>query len=369
MKKFILPQKLVLEIGAVLNQVEIGYHTFGKLNDKKDNCIWVFHALTANSNPTEWWEELVGEGRVLDPGKYFIVCANMLGSCYGSTNPDSIQPISGNPYGRDFPLITIRDMVKAHKALKTELGISKIKLGIGGSMGGQQLLEWSISEPDLFERICLLATNAKHSAWGRAFNEAQRMALEADSTLYDSKNPKAGKFGIEAARAVAMLSYRNYTAYQITQSENEEKLENYKAASYQRYQGLKLSRRFSPRSYISLGKSMDSHDVGRDRGGVTAALSLIKAKTLVIGISSDVLFPPSEQILLANQIPNSRLEIIDSDYGHDGFLVEGKKIAQLLHGFLIKTDSRIVQFDFNSKNKTGKVKALTMTSIPGSEPF
>ena len=195
----------------------------------------------------------------------------MLGSCYGSTNARSINPATGAPYGKDFPHLTVRDMVKAHQHLQRHLGISRIRFGIGGSMGGQQLLEWAVSDPDLFRSICVLATNAKHSPWGIAFNEAQRMAIEADPTLYtDAEN--AGAAGLAAARAVAMLSYRNYRTYQNSQEEDSDEVRNgFKAASYQRYQGQKLVDRFDVLSYLTLSRAMDSHNLGRGRGGIEKA--------------------------------------------------------------------------------------------------
>jgi len=220
------------------------------------------------------WDGLIGEGLLFDPKNYFIVCANVLGSCYGSTCSSSNNPLSGRPYHKDFPLITVRDMVNAHRLLKAHLGIEKIHIGIGGSLGGQQLMEWAVMEPTIFDVIIPIATNAKHSPWGIAFNESQRMTLEADPTLYEH-HPEAGKAGLAAARSIAMLSYRNYTTYDLSQQDKESKLEDYRASSYQRYQGLKLVKRFEPLAYLSLSKSMDSHDIGRGRGGLKLALASI----------------------------------------------------------------------------------------------
>jgi homoserine O-acetyltransferase len=323
-----------LENGAVLPEVTIAYRTYGELDEDGQNVIWVFHALTANAAVEEWWPGLFGPGRLLDPDRYFIVCANMLGSCYGSTNARSINPRTGKPYGKGFPLVTIRDMVAAQQRLQAHLGVKKVQLGIGGSMGGQQLLEWAITDEQLFENICILASNAHHSPWGIAFNEAQRMAIEADPTLYGD-TPDAGAAGLAAARAVAMLSYRNYRTYQGTQSEDtHDKYDDFLASSYQQYQGKKLVDRFDVLSYLSLSRAMDSHNVGRGRGGVAKALQRISAKALVVGIHSDVLFPVEEQALLATHIPRAQLELIDSTYGHDGFLIEFAEIERLAKPFL-----------------------------------
>ncbi|MCB0687417.1 MAG: homoserine O-acetyltransferase [Saprospiraceae bacterium] len=322
-----------LESGETLPEIEVGYTTYGQLNSQGDNVVWVCHALTANSDPQEWWPGLIGEGKLYDPEKYFIVCANILGSCYGSTNPDSINPVTGMRYGKDFPLVTIRDIVKSLILLRIHLGIDSIYIATGGSMGGQQALEWAIMEPTLIQNLIVIGTNAKHSPWGVAFNEAQRMALEADPTLY-SDEADGGMKGLEAARAVAMLSYRNYQAYHLTQMEEGEKLDGFKASSYQRYQGLKLRKRFRPLSYLILSKGMDSHDLGRGRGGYAQALSIIRAHTLVFGIASDFLFPISEQEEISKNIKGAVLEVIDSPFGHDGFLIEFAQITHKVHEFL-----------------------------------
>lgn len=307
-------EPLVLESGAVIPDVKICYTTFGQLNETKSNVVWIFHALTANSNPSEWWPQLVGEGLTFDPKDKFIICANMLGSCYGTTGPKD----------KRFPLVTIHDMVRLHKILRDHLGIKKILLGIGGSMGGQQLLEWAVQEGELFDNIAPLATNAFHSPWGIAFNEAQRMALDNSDTAK----------GLEAARAIAMLSYRHYNGFEKTQKDVDHRWDHFSASSYQRYQGEKLRKRFSPDSYYYLSKAMDSHHIGRNFGSAETALKRIKSKALVIGIDTDILFPPSEQEFIADHIPNAVFKTIHSDYGHDGFLIEGAQISQLLTEFL-----------------------------------
>ncbi len=316
-----------LESGAELPELEIAYATYGALNDRRDNVVWICHALTANAEAADWWSGLVGTGKLFDPAHHFIVCANMIGSCYGSTGPASVDPATGRPYRGAFPLVTIRDMVAAHELLREELGIRRIRMVIGGSMGGQQALEWLVRAPDRFDYAVLLATNARHSPWGIAFNEAQRMAIYADPSVAEGGD---GARGLEAARAIAMLSYRNYRTFQATQSETaHDKLDDFLASSYQRYQGEKLRKRFDVWSYIALSKAMDSHHLGRDRGGVAAALQQIRTPCLVVGIASDVLFPLEEQALIARYIPDAQLEVIDSIYGHDGFLIEFEALTEL----------------------------------------
>jgi homoserine O-acetyltransferase len=322
-----------LENGATLPELQIAYHTYGKLNADKDNVVWICHALTANADVADWWNGLVGEGFLINPNEHFIVCANILGSCYGTSSPTTHNIITNETYFVDFPQITVKDMVKAHDILRQSLGIEQIEICIGGSMGGQQALEWAILQPDLFKKLILLATNARHSPWGIAFNESQRLAIYADST-WNERRQDAGQAGLSAARSIALLSYRNYGTYVSRQSEeSNQKTDDYKASSYQRYQGLKLVRRFNVLSYLILSKAMDSHNVGRGKESIEKALAQIKAKTLVIGITSDILFPPSEQQFLAKYIPDAQYIEIDSPYGHDGFLVETEKLTEVLKHF------------------------------------
>jgi homoserine O-acetyltransferase len=318
-----------LESGRSLPGFHLAYTVLGELNEAKDNTVWVFHALTANSDPAEWWAGLIGEGKLFNPDEHFIICVNMPGSCYGS-----ISPLDHEDFYHGFPLFTIKDMVAAYQKLKTFLGIDKIHIGIGGSMGGQQLLEWAVTEPDLFEHIVPIATNAFHSPWGIAFNAAQRISIEADKT-WEEKNEQAGINGMKAARSIALLSYRNYETYHISQSEDDTSIfDDFKSESYQRYQGEKLARRFNAFSYYFLSKSMDSHNIGRGWESITSALNSIRAKTKVIGISSDILFPPPEQEFLAAHIPGATVNIIHSRYGHDGFLLEFSQIANIIDNFL-----------------------------------
>jgi len=331
LQTYVYNKPFELECGQTLPYLNIAYHTYGKLNSAKNNVIWVCHALTGNSDAADWWSGLVGQGKVFDPDKHFIVCANILGSCYGASNAYDIDPDTDTPYLKSFPLITIRDAVRSHQLLKMHLGIQNIEVAIGGSTGGQQALEWSIIEPGSINKAVLIACNAVHSPWGKAFNESQRMALEADQTLY---TVDGGKAGLEAARSIGMISYRNYETYQKTQSDEMSLLEGYRAASYQRYQGEKLSSRFKALAYHSLTRTMDSHDVGRNRDSITSVLKTILAKTLVIGIKTDILFPVEEQAFLAENIPRAELRIIDSPYGHDGFLIEWEQMAQIIGSFI-----------------------------------
>lgn len=342
-KLYIHKNTFQLESGNRLDNLSISYTTLGQLNEAKDNVIWITHALTANANPEEWWNGLVGKGKFYNPEEHFIVCANVIGSCYGSTGPLSINTDTGSPYYHSFPALTIRDIVKSLSLLRNHLGINKINTLLGGSLGGQQALEWAIEESSLIENLFLIATNAQHSAWGKAFNESQRLAITADRTWY-SYSDDAGLKGLKAARSIALLSYRNYNTYSTTQRDVDELTDDYKAASYQNYQGDKLVNRFNAFSYWYLSKAMDSHNIARGRESVEKALQLIKAKTLVIAVGSDILFPVNESKIIADGISQSHLAVIDSLYGHDGFLIETEKLKNEFKKF------------YNNKNEVKRLQ-------------
>ena len=327
------PSSFVLESGVILDSLQIAYHTYGSLNDSKNNVIWVCHALTANSDVFDWWSGVFGENDLFNPNDQFIVCANIVGSCYGSSGPLNTE-IDGQLALDHFPFISTRDMAKAHDLLRVHLGLEKIKVLIGASLGGQQALEWSIDQPTVIENLILIATNARHSAYGIAFNETQRLAIFADQT-FGNGNVDGGRQGLITARAIAMLSYRSYNGYTKTQTNpGNHNTDDFLAASYQRHQGEKLANRFNAYSYLTLSKAMDAHNVGRKRASVEIALQQIRANTLVIGIESDLLFPIQEQEHLSEWIPHAQFGKIDSDFGHDGFLVENKQLTDLIKDFL-----------------------------------
>lgn len=335
MKFFDHQQNFSLESGTVLPGLRIAYDTYGQLNAAKDNVVWVCHALTASSNAADWWKGLIGEGCLINPEKYFIVCANMPGSCYGSTGPVSINPQTNQPYYSSFPLVTIRDMVSAFILLRKHLGIDKIALLMGGSMGGYQVLEWTVMEKEVIEKQFLIATSPSESAWGVAVHTAQRLAIEADHSWLDH-SATAGAKGLKAARAIGMLTYRNYNTFQEKQTDPDpEKTDHFKASSYLNYQGDKLVKRFNAFSYWLLTKAMDSHHLGRGRGGdLIKVLQSIQQPTFIMGIRSDILCPPDEQRFMAEHIPNAKLIEIDSAFGHDGFIIETAQISRFLGEWL-----------------------------------
>lgn len=324
-----------LECGAVLPNLEIEYTTYGRLSPRRDNVIWVCHALTADSRVAEWWPHTVECGRFLDPERWFVVCANFLASPYGTTSPVSINPATGVRYGGDFPMITVRDMVAAHRRLARRLGIERVELLVGSSIGGFQAMEWAIVEPHFAKRIALIATCTRSSAWAIAFNESQRMAIEADATFHTDALD-GGAAGMAVARSVALLSYRGAEAYNATQTDPDgERLCGYRATTYQRHQGEKLRRRFDAHCYWRLTEAVDSHNIARGRGDVEEVLRGIEAKTLVVAITSDILFPPSDHDVMVANIPNVQYRLIDSPFGHDGFLVEYEQLDTIIKEFMM----------------------------------
>lgn len=325
-----------LEGGGHLPGIQIAYQTWGQLNRSRDNVVWVCHALTANSDVPGWWPGMFGRGKVLDPEQDFIVCANILGSCYGTTGPASVNPVTGRPYFRSFPLITFRDVVHAHELLRRHLGISRIRMIIGGSIGGYQALEYAIMFPKLIENVVFLASAARTAPWAIAFNQSQRLAIEADPSYFEDITD-GGSAGLRAARSIALLSYRNDIIYNQTQHEaDDNRLDDFRASSYQNYQGDKLVRRFDAYSYHLLTRLTDTHNVGRGRGGIRKALSKIESRVLSIGIKSDKLYPVYEQKFVAEHVPDGTYREIDSIYGHDGFLTEPEKLIQVIGEYLVK---------------------------------
>lgn len=329
MKTLTLEEPFELESGNIINNPIIAYHTYGVFNPNRNNVIWVFHALTANSDVVDWWPSLVGYDKAINPENHFIVCANVLGSVYGTTGPRSKNIHTGEPFGMTFPQFTVRDVVGLQLKLAERLNITQIKMLIGGSFGGFQALEFALMYKGTISHLTLIATSAKETAWSIAIHESQRLTLMADRTLYENESD-SGDSGLKAARAIGLLTYRTYEAYVALQTDEDERIENFKAASYIQYQGDKLVNRFHAHSYWFLTKCLDSHNIGRGRGGVIKVLESITIPSLVISLSTDRLVPPAEQKFMADHINGAEYHVVHSDYGHDGFLIEGDQIAQVV---------------------------------------
>jgi len=292
--------------------------------------------ITGDSHVLQWWDGLFGEGKMFNEDEHFIICANVLGSHYGTTGPLSKNPETGDTYYHNFPKITVRDMVNMHIELANYLEIEKINVLIGGSMGGHQALEWSIMEAVRIKQLVIIAGAARISPWASAFSASQRMAIELDPS-WKRNDDKAGEEGMKVARSMALLSYRSPAAYNKTQKENsQDQFYAEKSASYQKHQGNKLANRFNAFSYWYLSKAMDSHNIGRNRGGIKKALEKIKARTLIMSIEEDLLYPKEVQLNIVKYLKTSVYKSIPSIYGHDGFLIEAESLSKNLGEFLLK---------------------------------
>ncbi len=355
---------LRLDCGAVLEEVVVAYEALGTLDAEGANAVLVCHALTGSAHvcghapvpctvdlaQAGWWEGIVGAGRPLDPGRYFVVCTNILGSCYGTTGPASVNPRTGRPYGPDFPPISVRDMVRVEQRLLERLGVKRLVTVIGGSLGGMQVLEWALLFPEMVESIVPIATAARHSPWAIALNECSRLAILSDPEWRQGRYDAQPGRGLALARMIALVSYRCRrdfeSKFERLPADGARVFEDFfgttdavfAIAQYLRYQGAKLVHRFDANSYLVITRAMDAHDVGRGRGSVAEALSGVTAATLCVGIDSDVLYPAEEQREIAALIPGATYAEIHSPCGHDGFLVEHEQLGALLRELLAAVD-------------------------------
>lgn len=335
LRKHIFNTSFTTESGFELEQPEVGYHTWGSLNPEKNNVILVIHALTGNANIEDWFSGFFAPSSPVDLDKHFVICMNVPGSCYGSVGPWSVNPKTETPYRGDFPVFSIRDVVRFQQLLLDKLGISGIKLILGGSMGGMIALEFALMD-DRIETACIVAMGKSHSPWAIGVSEAQRLALYTDpiwnNGFYEQNNPP--KDGLAAARAMAMLTYRTPQNYEEKFQRRVSTEKNiFEVESYLQYQGEKLVDRFDALTYDRLTRSMDTHDVSKDRGSFKEVLGRLTIPILVMGINSDLLYPTYEQKELAELIPNAIYKEINSFYGHDAFLIEFEQINRLLIEF------------------------------------
>jgi homoserine O-acetyltransferase len=329
------PGPFQLELGGALPELRVAYRTWGALDRERANAVVICHALTGSADADRWWTRMFGPGRAFDPERDFVVCSNLLGSCYGTTGPASIDPASGTPYGGRFPEITIRDMVEVQHALVRALGVRRVRMVIGGSLGGMQALEWALLHPDLVDSLAFIASTARHSAWAIGFSEAQRQAIFSDPRWrggqYRPEEPPTA--GLAAARMQAMLTYRSAPSFEERFGRRQQAEDLFAVESYLRYQGQQLVDRFDAATYVTLTRAMDTHDVTRGRGDLDQVLRGIRQPTLVVSIDSDVLYWPSEQREVARLVPGSRFAILDSPQGHDAFLIDVERLCDLVAEF------------------------------------
>ncbi|KAK7058054.1 dynein heavy chain, cytoplasmic [Favolaschia claudopus] len=370
-----------LESGVQLHQVPVAYKTWGTLNSKKDNVMIICHAFTGSADVEDWWGPLMGPGKAFDPQRFFIFCANVLGSPYGSASPVTKNPATGKIYGPEFPATTIRDDVWIHKRVLDHLGVNSVAVVIGGSMGGMAVLEWPLCTPDGYIRhVVPIATSARHSAWCISWGEAQRQSIYSDPAYGDGFYITQPASGLSAARMSALLTYRSRDSFEsrfgrraqlnaapvvpgtptppgsrpqspaetaiAAHNDGHHKMPSsttttrppiFSAQSYLRYQGQKFTARFDANCYIHITRKLDTHDVARGRTtssepedddgtALAQVLGTLPPRALVISVASDGLFTPKEQYELAAHIPHAELVTIQSPDGHDGFLLEFQQI-------------------------------------------
>ncbi len=336
---FDVSEPYTTESGGVLASLRIAYRTWGTLNARKDNVILVCQALTGSADADAWWEGMFSSGGAFDDSLDFIICTNVLGSCYGTTGPVSINPLTGRNYGPDFPLITIRDMVHVQRLLLAELGVDRIKLAVGASLGGMQVLEWGFLYPEVVQSLMPMGASGRHSSWCIGQSEAQRQAIYADRDWnggwYDGSHPPAK--GLAAARMMAMCTYRSFENFQSRfgrSVQDGKDGEMFKVESYLHHQGRKLVERFDANTYITLTKAMDMHDLSRGRGEYDEVLGTMQLPIEILSINSDILYPKEEQEELARLMPNSTILYLDEPYGHDAFLIDVATVSGMVRNFL-----------------------------------
>ena len=348
MRVFSRAKPLQTEEGGLLGPVDVAYQTLGRLNARGDNGLLICHALTGDSGAWSdsegqkgWWQDLIGPGKPLDPNRYFLICSNVLGSCYGSTGPASDAPNGDGPWGLRFPKITVRDMVRVQIELVLNLGVRRLKTVIGGSLGGFQVLEWGAMVPHMVDSLVPIATTAQHRPWATAFNELGRQAIMNDPQWNQGAYREQPGKGLGLARMGAMISYRHHRCYehkfhQINELHVPGQVPGQEpgVASYLRYQGGKFCRRFDANTYLRLTQAMDAHDLGRGRGGLKRVLSCLPMPVLWLAFDTDNLYPCQEQRRDATTIPKARFLELPSPEGHDAFLIEFQLMAPPLTDFL-----------------------------------
>ncbi len=330
-----LQEPVVLECGEQLTDVRVAYRTWGQLAGDGGNAVVVCHALTGSADVDRWWAPMLGPGRALDPERDFVVCSNVLGGCCGTTGPASLHPGSSHPWGPEFPPVTIRDIVRVQGVLLDALGVRRIRLVLGGSMGGMQVLEWALMDRERVEAIAPVSVGGRHSAWCIGISEAQRLAIGADPLWqggrYDPAHPPGT--GLATARAIAMVSYRSRASFERRFGRALREPGRFEVQGYLQHQGRKLVERFDANAYVTLTRAMDTHDVARGRGAYEDVVRSIEQPALVVASASDVLYPPEEQAELARIMPHAELAMLQSDNGHDAFLTDADRLNELVTAF------------------------------------
>jgi homoserine O-acetyltransferase len=324
-----LSAPFTVESGAVLPRVSVAYQTWGSLSPTRDNAVLVCHALTGSADVSDWWGALIGSDGALDPTSDFIICSNVLGSCYGTTGPGSPEWDAVFGEQPEAAAVTVRDVVHVQRHLLASLGVQRLRLVIGGSMGGMQALEWALLYPEMVDAIAVLAAPAVHAPWAVALAEAQRQAIFADAEWPHGRAAR----GLATARMMGMISYRSAQAFEARFAAGRHDDAQPNVTGWLHRHGEKLVDRFDARAYVALSHVLDSHDVGRARGGVASALAQLTHPALVVGIDTDILYPPHEMQTLADGLPNGELFWLASPHGHDAFLIEQDIVLRAVREF------------------------------------
>lgn len=361
------PDQMVLECGSVLSPVTIAYETYGTLNASGTNAVLICHALSGDSHvagyyhPDEekpgWWDFMVGPGKGIDTETYFVICANILGSCRGSTGPCSYNPATIEPFGVDFPLVTIGDMVDAQKKLLDHLNVKKLIAVVGGSVGGMQVLEWAVRYPEMVVAAIPLATTTRHSALAIAFNEVARQAIMADPNWNKGKyyGRQIPKMGLMVARMIGHITYLSDEAMRLKFGRRLQGKDafsfnfdaDFQVESYLRYQGEKFVERFDANAILYITKAADYFDLKKQHGGgsLVKAFSKTRAKFLVVSFTSDWLYPTYQSREMVKAMKKNSLDVsfceINADCGHDAFLIPNAKLAAIMKGFIDRVYSEI----------------------------
>lgn len=352
------PNELVLDSGRKLGPIEVAYDTYGTLNETRDNVILIMHPLSMDHHAAGfyskedrkpgWWDIMIGPGKAFDTDQFFVICSNVIGGCRGTTGPGSINPETGKPYGLSFPFITIQDMVKVQKRLLDHLGVEKLFCVAGGSMGGMQALQWTVTYPDMVVAAIPIAATSRHSAQNIALNEVGRQAIIMDPNwnrgdFYDKEPPSRG---LTIARMVGHISYLSdvsmHAKFGRKLQDREELsfdlLTDFQVESYLKYQGESFTQRFDANSYLYITKALDYFDLMEGYDSLAQSLSRAKSKFLVISFSSDWLYPPYQSREIVSALKRNAIQVsyceIQSDYGHDAFLLEADQQTQLIGDFL-----------------------------------
>jgi len=318
-----------LERGGTLTDVEVEVRTWGR---HAPVATLICHALTGDANADDWWNGLFGKGKAFDPTRSFIVSMNVLGGLSGTTGPTSPAPDGSKAYGPAFPTITIRDMVRVQRQVLDQLGVQRLALVIGGSMGGMQVLEWAAMYPEVVESMVPIGVGSEQSPWAVALSETQRSAITTDPQFQDGWYGLDGdgpRSGLSTARMIAMTSYRSPAEFSRRFGRSAD-ASGFAVQSYLRYQGTKFVDRFDANTYLTLLAAMDSHDLGRGRGPTEAILKRIDVPGVIVGISTDMLYPVAETRALAAALPRCRFAVLDSMHGHDGFLIDTDQLNDLV---------------------------------------